>query len=287
MRVSSLSDDKVINLLTKYFIPVWVSRDHYQLEAPSNAEKDELLRIDRDREKRHLEGGAVSVFILAPDGEVFASMSVQRAYKPENLTPFLQKIVDDRQLKTRDAQAINETKAAPRPPARARTEGGLMLHAWVRDETMKDNRGVSQDWVELTAAEWRPLAPAADAAAGATLSMPRPAAAKLFRRLYPPGPRWDARDAELADGKLNAVVVSAKGGVVLLRLEGDADVIFPSTGHPTDGRIKAKLVGAARYDAAKGTFTSFELTSEQAEYVWFWENKPQPRNLLMAVEIEP
>jgi hypothetical protein len=41
MRVSSLSDEKVINLLTKYFIPVWVSRDHYQLAAPSDAEKDE------------------------------------------------------------------------------------------------------------------------------------------------------------------------------------------------------------------------------------------------------
>ena len=33
MRVSSLSDDAVIETLTKYFIPVWASRDHYQLDA--------------------------------------------------------------------------------------------------------------------------------------------------------------------------------------------------------------------------------------------------------------
>ena len=98
MRVSSLSDDKVINFLSKYFIPVWVLRDHYQLAAPSDAEKDELLRIDRDRGKRGLEGGTVSVFIIVPDGKVIASMAVQKAYKPENLAPFLQKIVNDQQL---------------------------------------------------------------------------------------------------------------------------------------------------------------------------------------------
>jgi hypothetical protein len=286
MRVSSLSDEKVINLLTKYFIPVWVSRDHYQLDAPSNSEKDELLRIDRDRAKRGLEGGTVSVFILAPDGDVFASMSVQRAYKPENLAPFLQKIVDDRHLEARSPKAVKDTTAQARPAAHPKTDDGMMLHVYVRDEGMKDNRGLSQDWVEWSAAEWQTLAPAADARPGSTLALPREPAGKLFRRLYPPAPRWDARDAELASGKLTATVVSSDDREVRLKLEGEADVIFPSTGHPTDGRIKAKLVGAARYDATKHRFTSFVLTSEQAENVWYWEGKTQLRKLLMAVEME-
>lgn len=287
MRVSSLSNEQIINLLTKYFIPVWVSRDHYQLAEPSNSEKDELLRIDRDREKRHLEGGDVSVFVLAPDGAVSASMSVQRAYKPENLEPFLQKIVLDQHLEARSASAIKETTAAARPPSRPKSEGGVVLHVWVRDENMKDNRGVSQDWVEWTAPEWQSLAPLADAAPGSSLDLTREAVGKLYRRLYPPGPRWNARDAELASGTLTATPVSVKGDEMRLKLQGEADVIFPATGHPTDGRLKAKLVGAARYNTAKGRFTSFVLTSEQAEYVWYWEGKPQPRKLLMAVEIEP
>jgi hypothetical protein len=286
MRVSSLSDEKVINLLTKYFIPVWVSRDHYQLAAPSDLEKDELLRIDRDRVKRGLEGGDVAVYVLTPDGAMAASMAVQKAYKPENLAPFLLKIVNDQHLEVRSAKALNETTAAPRPPSRPKTEGGMMLHVWVRDENMKDNRGVSQDWVEWTPTEWQTLAPAADAKVGSALALPREAVGKLYRRLYPPGPMWNARDAELASGKLTATVVSAGDGEVRLKLEGETDVIFPATGHPTDGRIKAKLVGAARYDKVKQAFTSFVLTSEQAEYIWYWEGKPQPRKLLMAVEME-
>ena len=184
-------------------------------------------------------------------------------------------------------KAVKETTAAARPPSRPKTEGGVMLHVWVRDEDMKENRGMSQDWVEWTAAEWRPLAPAADARPGSTLTLPREAAGKLFRRLYPPGPRWDARDAELANGELTAVGCFVEDGEVRLKLEGEADVIFPSTGHPTDGRIKAKLVGIAPDTTRpKGRFTSFVLTSEQAEYVWYWEGKPQPRKLLMAVEME-
>ena len=215
--------------------------------------------------------------MLAPDGTVFASMSVQRAYKPENLAPFLQKIVDDQHLKPRNAQAIKETTAKPRPPSHAKTEGGMMLHVWVRDQTMKDNRGLSQDWVEWTTAEWRPLAPAADASPGSTLTLPDAAADKLFRRLYPPGPHWDARDAKVAGGKLTATVVSNENGEIRLKLEGEAEVIYPFTGHPTDGRLKAKLVGAARYNKAKSAFTSLALTSEQAEDVWYWQGKPQLR----------
>src|SRR5450755_2651063 len=118
MRVSSLSDDKVIDLLTKYFIPVWVSRDHYQLAAPSDSEQDELQRIDRDRAHRGLEGGTVCVYVLAPDGAVSATMKVHNAWKPESLVPFLQKVVDDQKLEPRSADAVRATTAAPRPPAK-------------------------------------------------------------------------------------------------------------------------------------------------------------------------
>src|SRR5437588_11420983 len=92
MRVSSLSDERVIALVSRYFVPVWLSRDHYQAGQVTPAEHEEVLRMDRDRQHRGLKGGSVCVYILAPDGAVTATMPVQQAHKPENLVPFLERI---------------------------------------------------------------------------------------------------------------------------------------------------------------------------------------------------
>src|SRR5947209_4852586 len=105
MRVSSLSDDRVIDLLSRYFVPVWLSRDHYQLDAPPKAEQDELLRIDRERNARGFEGGTVSVSVLAPDGRVLATQALHRACDPAKLVPFLRDIVEKQRLEPRPEPA--------------------------------------------------------------------------------------------------------------------------------------------------------------------------------------
>jgi hypothetical protein len=46
-------------------------------------------------------------------------------------------------------------------------------------------------------------------------------------------------------------------------------------------------VGVAHADCKKQTLTSLALVSEQAEYVWYWQNKPQPRKMRIALELEP
>ncbi len=287
MRVSSLSDAKVIDLLTKYFIPVWVSRERYQLAPPTDAERDELERIDRDRSQRGLEGGTVCVFILAPDGTVSETMRVQKAYKPENLAPFLQKIVDDQKLAPRSDEAVRATTAAPRPPAKPTKEGGMVLNVWTRFDDPKSNRGTAQDWVEWTPDEWAALVPAAGAKSGEMRTLPRDAAAKLFQRLYPPTGRWDAHDCEFAGGRLTATVVAVEDGEVRLRLEGEAELKYPIVDKQANGRVTAHLIGAARYDPAHRAFTSFVLASESAEYVWQWDGKAQHQKMLLAVELQP
>src|SRR5579884_2672104 len=88
MRVSSLSDPRVIEVVSKYFVPVSVSRDDYQRDPRSQDEKAELLRLDRERARRGLKGGNVCAFIIAANGDVLATQPVQQAFKPENLLPF-------------------------------------------------------------------------------------------------------------------------------------------------------------------------------------------------------
>src|ERR1700757_2821035 len=114
MRVSSLSNARVQELIATYFVPVWHSRDAYQLTEPSREEQVELGRIDRDRDRRGLPGGTVCVFLLAPDGTVAASLPVQQAYQPEKLVPYLEKFIAAQQLLPRDSAAVQATRVSRR-----------------------------------------------------------------------------------------------------------------------------------------------------------------------------
>src|SRR5438270_13822955 len=99
MRASSLSDAKVITLLNRYFVPVYVSteQDGQGGSAPPE-ERAEYARINREAVQARLSNGTVHVYLLTPDGHPFDSLHVKDAYKPENLLPMLEKAV--RKLQT-------------------------------------------------------------------------------------------------------------------------------------------------------------------------------------------
>ena len=286
MRVSSLSDKRVIELITKYFVPAWVSRDDYQLDPRSEAERAELERLDRDRSKRKLKGGTVCVFVIDPDGSVLATQPVQQAYKPENLVPFLEKIVADKHLQPRDAESIRASAAVP-AAVKPKTDGGRLVHIYTRCDQSETNGGLSQDRIELTAQECKAFAPAADAKAGASWKIPESIARKLFQFCYPPQPHWKATDCKVLTGTLKATLIAVSARESRLKLEGEMKLSFPHSGKPTDGRITAQFVGLAHWDARKQRLMSLALVSERAEYVWFWQDKPQPIKMRIAVELEP
>src|SRR4051812_45107007 len=115
MRVSSLSSERIIALISNHFVPVWISRDRYQMAEPPIEEKRLLSKIDTDRHRRKFESGAVCVYITRANGHVLATLPVQRAHKPELLAPFLEQIVRDEKLTTRDLKAVESSKAKPGP----------------------------------------------------------------------------------------------------------------------------------------------------------------------------
>jgi hypothetical protein len=283
MRVSSLSDDRVLGLLSRYFIPCWASRDAYQLEA-SRAEQEELLRIDRSRLRQKLEGGNVCVYILAPDGEVAATLPVQRAYRPENLLPFLEKLIKDQGIQPRSPETIRATRTPPREAARPHSDGGLLLHVFTRLEDAGPNRGVSQDWVDLTAVEWLAFVPPPDARPETAWKVSPTIANKLYQCFYPPGPHWSSADSKVASGNLTARVVSVTAQKIIVKLTGSLELIYPARGLKADGRVTARVVGVIHCDPARKVITNFSLVSEEAEHVWYWQGKPQPRKMAVAVE---
>jgi hypothetical protein len=284
MRVSSLSDPHVIDLISKYFVPVSVSRDDYQRDPREPDEKAELLRLDRERARRRLKGGNVCAFVIAANGDVLATQPVQLAYKPENLLPFLQSIIVERKLEPRSEEAIRAS-AAKSSDAKPKTEGGRFIHVWTCLDTGL-NRGLSNDHVELTTAQCKAVLPPAEAKPGTAWAIPEEIAHKLFQYGYPPGPQWTTKDCKVLKGTLKATLEAVSNGEAHMRLEGEMVLKFPF-GKPTEGRITARFVGTARADCKKQALTSLELVSEQVDYVWYWQGKPQPRKMRIALELEP
>jgi hypothetical protein len=281
MRVSSLSDERVLRLLARSFVSVWLSRDHYQMAPPSKAEADELARLDRARAAGKMLGGTVCVFAVAPDGRLLATLPVQQASRPEGLLAFLEKIVAEQKPAPRPAgRGPAVAEALPRPLA----AGTVRLSIWAR-YAGGPNRGLGSDHLVLSKTEWSAFVPTGKARVGASWKVDEKVTNKLFQLCYPPGPHYQARDCKVVTGQLDAKVVASSAAEVRIELKGQMGLRYPYRGEANDGRVSATLFGIVRYDPRRGAITSLRLASDEASYVWYWQGKPQPMKLLLAIEL--
>jgi len=285
MRVSSLSDDRVITAISRYFVPVWISRDRHQQGEASKKEKLLLGKIDADRHRKKLEGGAVAVYVVTGEGAVMATMTVHKAWKPETLAAFLRKIAADEKLTARKAEDVKASKAPAPPPPRATSDRGRIFTSRVRfDDAASGNRGVGRDTIELTKAELATLLPA-KLEAGKKHAVSRATAEKLLQHVYPPLPHWSAKQAKLTACSLSVRVVAAGKDGARLRLEGKVEMTYPYLKKDTDGHVKANLVGVASASPA-GALTSLTLVADGGTYVSYWAGKGRTRGIGIAIELE-
>src|SRR5262245_6378760 len=139
MRASSLSNDKVIDLLNRYFVPVYLSNE--DLRGPGGAppeERKEVQRIVHEALKAKLSAGTVHAYVVAPDGPCIDSQHVATAYKPEKLTEMLERTVA--RLKLKDGKSLVEP--APQSKTPACEAGGLVLHLVARNTQRKGDDDV-------------------------------------------------------------------------------------------------------------------------------------------------
>lgn len=280
MRVSSLSDDRVIDLVSRHFVPVWISRDRYQMEKISREEQLLLGRIDLTRRTKKLEGGSVCVYVARADGDVFATLIVHKACKPDLLLDFLKKIIADEKVKPKKPEKVEKKVEQPK----AKGKDARLFSVRTRFD-VGDNRGTSRDLVELTKKEWSAFLPPSDAKAGHSWKVPKDVAEKLLKYAYPPVGHWKESLAKMASCSLTATVKSNKDGEAVVRLSGKYDLIYPHKGEPNEARVKGDLVGVIRCDVEGEKLTTLELTSDAATYVLYWQDKPQVRATSMAIEL--
>lgn len=282
MRVGSLSDADVIRVITKYFVPVWISRDHYQLEKPSFLEAAELLRIDKERAAKKMPGGGVSVMILGTNGDVLASQRVHDACKAKDLLPILNKIVQSEKPKARELAKLK--KKAHRVVQTKVANDSVLLRVWTRFEGTRKKTGVTEDWVELYAKEWKSLIPEEDALPGAKWEVSEKAIEKLYKCFYPPSPNWRKGEGTLELGKLSAKLTRKGEDDWQIDLIGKVRLKHPFGGTNTPGWIVADLVGVAHYNPKEEKLVSVQIISKEATHTWQWKGKDLPEAMTIAVE---
>src|SRR5215475_8812290 len=141
MRASSLSNGKVIDLLNKHFVAVYVSNEDYRGDGPAPAdERKEVQRVYHEALKAKLSAGTVHAYVLDPAGHPIDSRHVAKAYKPEETIAMLEGAVA--KLKTPEGKPL--VKPAPQSVAPKAAEGSLVLHLTAR--TLKKQ---GDEWVPL------------------------------------------------------------------------------------------------------------------------------------------
>src|SRR5262245_21592126 len=125
MRASSLSNSNIIDLLNRYFVPVYVSNEEYaESGSATSEEKAEKNRIYREALEAKLSAGSVHAYVLSPDGHPIDSRHVADAYKPEVLRAMLERAVES--LQTPEGKPL--VKPASQSSAPTAPADSLVLH---------------------------------------------------------------------------------------------------------------------------------------------------------------
>jgi hypothetical protein len=286
MRVSSLSDDRVIRLISKHFVPAWFSRDHYQREAApeQDAEMDRIGRVAAAHKMSH---GAVCVFIVDPTGDVIGSLMVQPASDPEKLLPFLNELIEKHHIGVRSAEASRATTAGPRKPPALKKENGHLFSIYCQyTDTIGRTRGLSHDWVELSPVDWAGFMPSGPVKEGDVWTVPDAVSRALLKYSYPPIPHWKVSESRIRNVQLKATVATLTDDrEVPLWIEGNVNLVYPEKGSDP-GVTTATFSGLCRIERATGKIKMFKLISEKALYTIGVPGKLYPRPIRIAVEME-
>lgn len=281
MRASSLSNDKVIDLLNHFFVPVYLSNEDFAKGGCAPAEeRKELQRIFRETLDAKRSAGSVHVYILSPDGKSHDSMHVANAAKVEKLAPMLQAAVSNHKL---DA---GRTLFPPGPQSRSpkAPPGSLVLHLVARNVVKKGDELVptttnlgetrsigwgaypSEDWIVLTRDEAASLLPGDKVEKGTSWQFDADLAARFLTHFYPTTENNDVEKNKIRKQELKGTLVSVENGVARARLTGHLTMEHWFY-HKADGKtVDTRLTGYLDFEPATGRVRALRLITEEATY---------------------
>ena len=281
MRASSLSNDKVIDLLNHFFVPVYLSNEDFAKGgcAPEE-ERKELQRVFREALDAKRSAGTVHVYILGPDGKGLNSMHVATAYKVEKIVPMLEAAVA--QYKLTASRTIFPPGEQSRHPKCA--PGSLVLHLVARNVVKKGEELVptqtklgetrsagwgsypSEDWIVYSKEDAAKLLPRGDVQSGTTWKLDADLSARFLTHFYPTTENNDVKKNKIQKQEVVGTVLSVRDGVARAKLTGHLTMEHWFY-HKADGNVvDAKLAGYIDFEPATGKVRALRLITEDATY---------------------
>jgi hypothetical protein len=263
MRAGPLSDAKVIELLNRHFVPVYLVNEDYRKDGPAPAaEKAEADRIYRAALAAGLSAGSVHAYIVTTGGQPVDSLHVAEAAKTETLRAMLERNIE--RLKAPAGKPLVPRARQSVPPKASNY--ALVLHLTARGSpTNSWNDFPAEDWIVLDPYERKSFLPPAGAAVGASWEIPRATAAKILARFYPQTENNDVRTNRLDEVSLAATLAAREGGRARVRLAGRLvmkHAFYP--GRDDDNFSRAEVAGFA--DCDEDRIAAFYLVTEKATY---------------------
>jgi hypothetical protein len=267
MRAGPLSDSTVIDLLNRYFVPVYSSdEDSSPRGHGPEQEKAAHIRIYQEALKKPFGAGAVYVFILDPQGEVIDGMDVAHANQEDALLRMLKRTIE--KLHTTPGAPIIAPTNQSRPPKHP--ADALVLHLVARGslKAFPWREFPGENWILLSRSEWMSLLPR-DVTADSSWSLNDALTRKLLTDFYPPTEELDTTQDrnEIQTATLSAKPISRKGSILRVQLDGKLVMKHSFYANRSDNfTVNATLLGWIEFDTAKTRITDFQLTTKHATY---------------------
>jgi hypothetical protein len=258
MRAGPLSDRRVIEVLNRNFVCVYINNEDYGKAggAPA-AERAEYQRIRQEGFAKKLAVGNVRSYVLSPDGHTH-DMLTHRSKMLEMLERAVEHF----------APAPGKPVVAPAPQSTPPPMAGdaIALHLISRG----DDRGSwgqfpAENWIVLTHEDWTKLLPTGSASPGQTWELDRGVSARILTYFYPQTENNDARIDRIQQHALTAKVLTVKDGVVTARIDGFLrmqHVFYP--GRKDAQPLGAEVVGVLTFQPGKPP--SLQLVTTEAQH---------------------
>lgn len=267
MRAGPLSDSAVIDVLNRYFVPVYSSdEDSSPRGHGPEQEKAAHIRIYQEASKKPFGTGAVYVFILNPEGEVIDGMDVAHANRGDALLTMLKRNTE--KLHTTPGPPVIPPTSQSRPPKHP--GDALVLHLVARGslKAFPWREFPGENWIVLSRSEWMSLLPR-DVTPDSSWNLTDALTRKLLTDFYPPTEELDTTvdRNEIQTATLTAKPISRKGSI--LRVQLDGKLVMKRTfyaNRPDNFVVNAALLGWIEFDTAKTRVTDFQLVTKQATY---------------------